>query len=393
MSTSSKYQLWLPVAAITAGLLMAACASRQQSQPPTPDSIIEAAPDDTLIEPHRQEENPPVAERVLVTTDLEQHLIALYDQVNPSVVNVQLEGSQGTGFVIDSAGHIVTNYHVVGEAKNSRIKFPNGLVVEGEVIGGDPDSDLAVIKVDVPGEQLYPLPLADSSALRVGQTVVAIGNAFGLEGTMTTGIISALGRSIPSQATADTGFVFTIPNVIQTDAAINPGNSGGPLLNLSGEVVGVNTAIRSPVMGSAGVGFAVPSNLVKRTVPSLIAEGDYLYPWIGADGFGLVPELRDALGLDPLQQGILIIAVSDGSPAAEAGLRASVLAKGLGGRSIPVGGDVILTINGTGVTDSDDLQAYLVEHTEVGQTIILGVLRDGDTIQIEVTLGARPHET
>ncbi|HEC23169.1 MAG TPA: PDZ domain-containing protein [Chloroflexi bacterium] len=372
----------------------------------------------------------PPAERVVITTDLDERLAELYEEANPGVVNIQVKErveidtdtfhffpgfpgfpgfpdltppeqpqqpeqqpyryGQGSGFVYSDEGYIVTNYHVAGEADEITVIFADGLSVEAELVGADPDSDLAVIKVDVPADELHPLPLGDSDELRVGQTVVAIGNPFGLQGTMTSGIISALGRLLPSQSQAFGGARFSIPNVIQTDAAINPGNSGGPLLNLSGEVIGVNTAIESQVRQFGGVGFAIPSNTVARIVPVLIEEGHYEHPWLGISGMNLRPEIREAMDLEPDQQGVLVVRVVDGSPADEAGLRGSDREVEIDGQTLLVGGDIIISVDDHEVQGFDDLIAYITEETVVGQTVTLGVLRDGSQITVDVTLAARP---
>lgn len=361
--------------------------------------------------PAESQTAPPVEQ--IVTTDLEQQLGDLYDAANPGVVSVQVAkmadiGSvipipgfsqgqpqqrlvygQGSGFVYDTAGHIVTNYHVAGDAQSITVVFADGRSVEAELVGGDPDSDLAVIKVDVAADELTPLPLGDSDALRVGQMVAAIGNPFGLEGSMTTGIVSALGRTLPSQATTPDGRTFSIPNVIQTDATINPGNSGGPLLNLSGEVIGVNTAIESTDGDYSGVGFAVPSNLVAEIVPVLIETGRYEHPWLGITGMTVVPELREAMALDDDQAGVLIVAVTPGSPADKAGLRGGSSEVEIAGAAVQVGGDIIVSADGQPIITMEDLISFIGAQP-VGTKVTLGVLRDGQSISVDVTLTARP---
>lgn len=224
----------------------------------------------------------------------------------------------------------------------------------------------------------------------MGQTVVAIGNPFGLQGTMTAGIVSALGRSLPSQARTASGDRFNIPNVIQTDAAINPGNSGGPLLNLNGEVIGVNTAIESPVRQFAGVGFAVPSNTIARIVPVLIEDGRYQHPWLGIAGMTLTPEVREAMGLEVDQMGVLVVDVTKDGPADRAGLRGSDKQVEINGHTLRVGGDVIVRIDDQEVRRFDDLLSYLFEETHVGQKVQLTVLREGGTQELSVTLQERP---
>jgi 2-alkenal reductase len=399
-----RYKVWLGIGITVTGLVLASCGAALgglsgettlvEDTGLSPGPLPEAAPpaDDT-------ETSAPAPEpEVVVSGELEEQLIDLYEQANPAVVNIQVaedgpvQGQgQGSGFVYNSAGYIVTNYHVAGEADRIRVIFADGLAVEADLIGGDPDSDLAVIKVDLPVADLTPLPLGDSDALRVGQSVVAIGNPFGLDGTMTTGIVSALGRTLDSQATTADGGRFTIPNVVQTDAAINPGNSGGPLLNLSGEVIGVNTAIESPVRGNSGVGFAVPSNTVGRVVPSLIENGSYQHPWLGISGSTLLPEQREAMGLDPAQPGVLVVTVAEDGPAGKAGLRGSDQEVRVDGQPVLVGGDVIVSVDGHQIVEFDDLLTYLSGQTQVGQTIQLGVIRGERTGTLDVTLMARPN--
>jgi len=399
-----KHKVWLGIGITVAGLVLAACGAAPgglsgetalvEDTGLSPGPLPEAAPpaDDTGASAPAPEPD------VVVSGELEEQLIALYEQANPAVVNIQVaedgpgQGQgQGSGFVYNSAGYIVTNYHVAGQADLIRVIFADGLTVDADLIGGDPDSDLAVIKVDLPAADLTPLPLGDSDALRVGQSVVAIGNPFGLDGTMTTGIVSALGRTLVSQAATADGGRFTIPNVVQTDAAINPGNSGGPLLNLSGEVIGVNTAIESPVRGNSGVGFAVPSNTVGRVVPSLIEDGSYQHPWLGISGSTLLPEQRQAMGLDPAQVGVLVVAVAEDGPAGKAGLRGSDQEVRVDGQPVLVGGDVIVSVDGRQIVEFDDLLTYLSSQTQVGQTIQLGVIRGERTGKLDVTLMARPN--
>lgn len=373
---------------------------------------------------YQEDELPPLPE-MAVGTEVSSRLVALYQRVNPSVVNIQVtriipnsgaqlppsfpnipgfpeapdqpgnqyQVGQGSGFVYDSEGHIVTNYHVVGEADEVMVTFSDGLSLSAELVGGDPDSDLAVIKVESLPDRVAALPLGDSEGLRVGQAVAAIGNPFGLEGSMTTGIISALGRTLPSQARTLGGNRFSIPNVVQTDAAINPGNSGGPLLNLAGEVVGVNTAIESSSGQYSGVGFAVPSNTVERVVPVLIEEGGYRHPWLGISGMDLIPFVREAMDLGTDQRGVLVVTVIEDSPAEEAGLQGSDAEVQENGRTLRVGGDVIVGIDAVTVQDFDDLLSYLSEETQVDQEVELQVLRDGEQLNIPVTLGERPGES
>ncbi|HLO33835.1 MAG TPA: trypsin-like peptidase domain-containing protein, partial [Anaerolineales bacterium] len=265
----------------------------------------------------------------------------------------QLQTALGSGFVWDQDGHIVTNNHVISGANKIEVAFSDGTIVPATLVGADPDSDLAVLKVDVPAAQLHPVQLADSSSINVGQLAIAIGNPFGLEGTMTTGIISAVGRSLPADETAAQS--YTIPDIIQTDAPINPGNSGGVLLDGQGQVLGVTSAIESPVRANAGVGFAIPSAIVKNVVPALIKDGKYVHSWLGISGTTLVPDLAKAMNLDANQRGALVEEVSPNSPAEKAGLHASSQQVTIDGQTATVGGDVITAIDNQPVLQMDDL--------------------------------------
>jgi S1-C subfamily serine protease len=342
----------------------------------------------------------PLPEEAVIEMDAEDALLVnLYQRANPAVVYIQIlvtEGGvpvplgSGSGFVIDAEGHIVTNAHVVEGADVVRVTFSyDGIVTEAEIVGRDPYSDLAVIKVNLSPEQLMPLVLGDSSTLQVGQRVIAIGNPFGLEGTMTIGIISALGRTLPAQV-LQSGGSFSNPEIIQTDAAINPGNSGGPLLDTRGRVIGVNTAIRSETGVNSGIGFSVPVNTLKRILPQLIEEGTYHYPYLGisSDNRFSVAELAEPLGL-PVTYGVLISEVTAGTAAARAGLKGGNREVEVMGATVKAGGDIIVAIDGYQVADYSDFVAYLVRETEVGQTIVLTVVREGKELDIPVTLGER----
>jgi len=302
----------------------------------------------------------------------------------------QYQQGSGSGFVWDQEGHVVTNNHVVNGADKIEVTFSDGTTVPGTVVGTDPASDLAVLKVELPAGQLHPVRMADSTQVRVGQLAVAIGNPFGLENTMTAGIVSALGRSLPAESNSGDGSSYTIPDVIQTDAPINPGNSGGVLVNDQGEVIGVTSAIVSPVGASAGIGFAVPSAIVQKVVPVLIAKGSYEHPWLGISGTTLDPNLAQAMGLDANQRGALVIEVVPGGPAEQADLKGSDRQVTIDGQERQVGGDVVVALDGQPVKTFDDLVAYLVQSTEVGQKATLTVLRDGRERQVEVTIAARP---
>ncbi len=329
------------------------------------------------------------------TVSQQEALVSLYDQVVPGVVAIQTDLGSGSGFVFDAEGHIVTNYHVVDGASMVEVDFTSGYKTYGTIVGVDPDSDLAVIKVDAPAGELKPLALGDSTQLKVGQTVVAIGNPFGLTGTMTVGIVSALGRTMDSQRESPNspGF-FSAGDIIQTDAAINPGNSGGPLFNLNGEVVGVNRAIRTSFSSStgdplnSGIGFAVAINIVKRVVPVIIAEGKYDYPYLGMSSMSdLSLPVIEALGL-PQYTGAYVTSVVPGSPAEKAGLRAGDKETSIPG--LLGGGDLIVAINGQTVLGFDDLLQYLIYNTSPGDTVTLTVIRDGENVDLPLTLGSRP---
>jgi S1-C subfamily serine protease len=380
---------------LTLAVLACTCNTQEFFFAPTPAALSTPAPVPVLVATPT-----PLPEEAIAEVDTEDSLLAnLYQRVNPAVVYIEVLVSQagtlvplgsGSGFIIDAEGYIVTNNHVVEEADAVQVTLFDGSVVSAQVVGRDPYSDLAVIQVDVSPERLAPLELGDSSTLQVGQRVVAIGNPFGLEGTMTVGIISALGRTLPAQVIQSSGH-FSNPEIIQTDAAINPGNSGGPLLDTRGQVVGVNTAIRSATGVNSGIGFAVPVNTVRRIVPHLIEEGVYHYPYLGiiSDNRFTLAKLAGPLGL-PVTHGVLVSEVQAGTAAAQAGLRGGDRDVEIMGTTTRVGGDIIIAIDGYELHTFDDLTAYLVRETEVGQTIVLTIIRDGERLEIPVTLGERP---
>jgi S1-C subfamily serine protease len=296
----------------------------------------------------------------------------------------------GSGFVWDKQGHIITNNHVVAGADKISVTFYDGATLSGTVVGTDPDSDLAVVQVQAPADRLQPVQLADSTKIQVGQLAVAIGNPFALQGTMTVGFVSALGRLLPVESNNSQGPSYSIPDVIQTDASINPGNSGGVLVNDQGQVIGVTSAIISPVDASAGIGFAIPSAIVQKVVPMLIKSGHYEHPWLGVSGLSLNPDLAQAMSLKTDQRGALVAEVVPGSPADDAGLHGSDRQVQIDGQDARVGGDVIVAIDGQPVKTFDDVVTYLARATEVGQKITLTMLRQGKEQTIQVTLTARP---
>jgi S1-C subfamily serine protease len=315
---------------------------------------------------------------------LQDTLIHLYQQVNPSVVYIVVSSNaSGSGFVYSADGYIVTNNHVVAAGNSYEIVFASGDRMRAKLIGADPDSDLAVLKVDKLPAGVTPLPLANEEGIQVGELAVAIGNPFGEQGSMSLGIVSGLGRSLPSQRATNAGSTYSLPQVIQTDAPINPGNSGGPLLNLDGQVIGVNAAIASATGTNSGVGFSIPVAAVKLVIPSLIQDGKYVYPYMGASFDSEVSlDEQSTYGLSQTQ-GAYVVSVTPGSPAAQAGLVGANQQTGKGG-------DLVVDIDGQTIQNFADLNSYLVFHTHVGQTIQITVLRGGERVTLSLTLGARP---
>jgi 2-alkenal reductase len=328
----------------------------------------------------------------------ENVMTALYAHVTPGIVAIQVLTASGadlgSGFVYNDQGYIITNQHVVDGQQKMEVDFADGYKTFAKLVGVDPDSDLAVIKVSVPASEIHPLTLGDSNQLKVGQTVIAIGNPFGLDGTMTTGIISALGRTLQSNRAAGAGSFFSASDQIQTDAAINPGNSGGPLLNLNGEVIGVNRAIRTdsstttgePV--NSGIGFAIAINIVKRVAPEIIKNGKYDYPYMGMSSQDQMSlDEINALGLKQMT-GAYVVTVVPGGPADKAGLIAGT--KDIGLQNLKGGGDLIIAVDGHPVIVFNDLLSYLVNNKAPGDTITLTVLRGDQKLDLKVTLDKRP---
>ncbi|MFN3705200.1 MAG: S1C family serine protease [Thermoflexales bacterium] len=341
--------------------------------------------------------NRTVDERVL-QAELQALFVALYERASSSVVHITTrtqvfdffrgivpnEGT-GSGFFVDAAGHIVTNYHVIAGADEIEVILADEMRLPARVVGADAYTDLAVLVAEgIRPEQIRPLPIGDSTALRVGMIVAAIGNPFGLDRTMTTGVVSALGRTIERE---DGG---VIGEVIQTDAAINPGNSGGPLLNLQGEVVGVNTSIRSPSGGSVGIGFAVPARTLQRVVPELIAKGRYDHPWLGISAYEITDELARLLKL-PVRRGLLIAQVQPGAAAERAGVRGAkqrVFTRS--GAVLLVGGDILVALDDRPIATRDQMTIYLENNKRVGETVVLSLIRDYQPLTLTATLTARP---
>ena len=329
------------------------------------------------------------------TTDDEKNNISIYSRMSPGVVNITSvvlqrdffhnpipRAGAGSGSIIDHEGHILTNHHVIQDSSRLEVTLSDGSKHPARFVGADPDNDLAVIKIDVPSKKLIVIPMGDSAALEVGQKVLAIGNPFGLGQTLTTGIISSLGRSIQSQSGT------LIEDLIQTDAAINPGNSGGPLMDSKGNLIGVNSAIISPTGASVGIGFAIPINTAKRILQDLITKGHVSYPWIGVSSYPLIPEFARFLGLQ-VERGAMIAGIVRGGPSARAGLKGGDRQVQVGNSLIPVGGDVIVEMNGKTVASSEDLVRMIKEHRP-GEKVDFKVLRNGKFLHIPVTLGEKP---
>ena len=368
---------------------------------PVPEPLPTAAPTATPLPMATLVPGANVDETVAVQA-LQSRLIDVYKTVSPSVVNITNRGyaysifgraipqeGSGSGFVYDENGHIVTNYHVIENAEELLVTFGNGNVYEAEIVGVDPMNDLAVIRIDAGTDLPSPVPLGNSDALEVGQFVLAIGNPFGLEQTLTTGVISALGRVIESGE----GF---IGEAIQTDAAINPGNSGGPLLDLDGRLVGINTQILSPSGASAGIGFAVSVDTVQRVVPELVSRGYFPHPWVGTEMVALTPSVADwfrKAGMDiPVDAGLLVLDVTVGSPADEAGIHSGTRIVRMGRYQVAVGGDVITAIDGQPMGDMEVWTIYLETQTAIGDTVQITLIRDGKEQTIPVVLAERPMD-
>jgi serine protease Do len=430
---------------VIAAILLAACSSPTallQNGAANPSNtapkaeVVQPAQPVTYAKPVVQATAPaiPASQVSTLLAAYEGQMSAVYEAVNPSVVNIrvvqqasatdlnsqqlpfgfpsipgmpntpndQLPQTQpyqeglGSGFVWDAQGYIITNNHVVEGADKIEITFSDGTIVPAKLIGTDPDSDLAVLKVDVAANKLSPVQFTDSTQVKVGQLAIAIGNPFGLEGTMTTGIISAVGRTMPVGGLAQNsnGPTYSIPDIIQTDASINPGNSGGVLVNDQGLVIGVTFAIESSTRSSAGIGFVIPSSIVLRVVPALIKDGSYQHTYLGITGGTLDPTLAAAMKLDPTQRGVLVSQVNSGTPADKAGLKGSDSETTIDGQQVPIGGDVIVAIDSQPVLKMDDIISYLANSTTVGQKVTLSILRNGKQQEIQVTLEARPaHQT
>ena len=347
----------------------------------TPDLIISNGHDATKL-----------GDESILSVEKSLSLVELFEKSEEGVVRIDVDkinsfregNSVGSGFVFDLFGNIITNAHVIDNADNITVTFLDGSQYNASIVGMDKFTDIAVINVEEKPDYLHPLLIGDSSTLKVGEPVAAIGNPFGLSGSMTSGIVSQIGRLLPSH---DTG--FSIPNVIQTDAAINPGNSGGPLLNMNGKVMGINTAIQSGTGQSAGIGFAVPSNTISKVVPVLITEGKYSHPWIGISGQDINPDLAKIRNLNH-SKGFLIVTVIPDSPAEMAGLKGVSEIEKIDNKEYPKDGDIIISVDGKEVRKISDILIHLQEEKSVGDEMVLGIIRDGEQMDIILTLVVRP---
>lgn len=391
-------------------VLFAACQPAAVNQPLPPGAVASTPVVDLPVNARFQTSATALPDDIIHAADAEFLLLQnIYQRVAPSVVNIDvtIEGmplthvdvASGSGVVYDADGNIITNAHVVSDANEIRVTFNDGYVATAELVGLDLYSDLAVIRVDVDASHLVPVIIGDSDAVRVGQRAIAIGNPFGLASSMTVGIVSGLGRQLPSATLIDTTTIggFNNPSIIQVDADINPGNSGGPLLNSAGELIGVNTAIRTETGVFAGVGFAVPARTVQRVIPELIENGQVDYAWIGistvpADGGYTVAGLAEALSL-PVTAGVLVTQVTPNSPAAEAGLRGGTRIARVRGVDICAGGDIIVAVNGDYLSTMDELVSYLVVNSRPGDTLNLVVVRGSETFEVPLTLRSRPSDS
>mgnify|MGYP001421525646 CR=1 FL=1 len=358
-----------------------------------------SAKDDTVINSNiRQAE---VNSSISLLEAREKHLSNLYDSSLSSIVHIkviqtvpsmgffsqnQSRRSNGSGFVWDESGHIVTNYHVVANVDNVEVQFSDGSEFLAKVVGLDPNSDLAVIKIETNDLSLTPLDLGNSNEVNVGNYTLAIGSPFGQEFSMTSGIVSAIKRTVPSQNSS-----FSIPNVIQTDAAINPGNSGGPLLDINGKVIGINSQIITQNGGNAGIGFAVPVNTAKAIVPTLIKGEKFLYPWIGITGMNLSKNHKEILEIEENLKGIMIVDILVGGPAAKSKLKGYQETISDDYSSYPSGGDIILSINEIPISTMNELSSVLFENHSSGETISLNILRDSEKIKVDLKLEPRPQ--
>jgi serine protease Do len=423
LEKTMKITKFLPIIVIAASMLLSACSGTGLSL----GAKAPAAPSNTTAQynsagaPLAAAPSAANSQTIADVASLQSAYETVYQSVNPSVVTIEIGSrvsgtsgpgffggrgngqnsqgpvvpvAEGSGFIWDTAGHIVTNNHVVTGADKITVTFSDGSSYGAKVVGTDPNTDLAVIQVTgVPASLLKPITVGDSTQVKVGEMVVAVGDPFGLSNTMTTGIVSAIGRSIlagsSNQNTPTNSPTFSIPDVIQTDAAINPGNSGGALVDMGGNLIGVPSQIESQSGSNSGVGFAIPSATVKQVVPQLISKGAAVHSYLGISGTTVTSDVVSVLNLKAGQQGVLVATVVAGGPAEKAGLKpAAVDANG----NPTAAGDIITGINGKSVNTFEDLVSYLYDNTQPGQSVTLNVLRNGSSIQVQVTLGTQPTQ-
>ncbi|RJQ24368.1 PDZ domain-containing protein [Candidatus Parcubacteria bacterium] len=383
---TTNFESFVTKAVLPEQALQITVTGAEQNGNAEPKDAVQPAIFDTETQAKKQS-----SQLTLMFKQVENSVVQITSKVTSVNPNVIINGNPlesqstklGSGFVYDTSGHIITNNHVVEGAKTVDVRFVDGNIYSANVIGTDPYNDIAVLQItdDFSEETLQPVILGDSSQLEVGQQVIAIGNPYGLSGTVTTGIVSQVGRLLPNN---DAG--YSIPNVIQTDAAINPGNSGGPLLDMQGHVIGINTAIQSGTGEFSGIGFAVPSNTVKRLVPSLIENGKYSHPWLGVSGTSLTPDIAKQIGLPKNYKGVFVTTVIPDGPAQKAGLQEASYNIN---REIK-GGDVIIAMDGYQVRDIDDLIIYLADNKNVGDTVVLQVNRNNNLVELTAMLQERP---
>ncbi len=381
---------------------------------PSAGSKATATPKPAAVIPAANSSQPQASSSSGDLTSYQAALEAVFQKVNPSVVSIQvieqatggsLNGGQnsnsgtamalGSGFIWDTQGHIVTNNHVVNAASKISVTFYDGTTVDATLVGTDPNADLAVVKVNAPANLLAPVQVGDSTQVKVGELVIAIGNPFGLANTMTHGIVSALSRSLPTgldSQTTQTGPVYSIPDIIQTDTPINPGNSGGVLVDLNGQVIGVTAAIESATQSNSGIGFVIPSEIVNKVVVPIVKTGKFNHPWLGVTITSISSEIAKAMSLDANQKGALIVSVTPGGPAAQANLKGGSQQITINGSNVVVGGDIITKINDHLITSNTDLISYVFIHTNSGDSVPLTILRQGKEMTVQVTVGVFPAQ-
>lgn len=382
-------------AAVVSGIVIIAVAALIFMVPQSEQfgTLVVPAPNTGIIAPPVIQERAPLKDTEQTTSTSDIPLVRIFEYAQGSVVSVRVEKANddedtfgaGSGFVYDTRGHIITNEHVVNGATRITVTFLDGRSYNAGIVGADIYTDIAVLRAELDAERLEPLRLGNSADLKVGQPVAAIGNPFGLSGSMTTGIVSQLDRLLPTQNSD-----FSIPGIIQIDAPINPGNSGGPLLNSAAEVIGMNTAIQTTTGQFAGIGFAIPSKTILKIVPHLISDGSYRHTWIGVSGIDIYPDLADALGLID-SRGFLVSEVIGGSPADIAGIRGATKSIEINGSPVEVGGDIILAVDGIDVRKIDDILIHLQREKSVGDAMNILVLRDGNEYLVTLILDERPR--